>query len=583
MKEKALFISLALGLTIFALPQLASGADVASPAVILSDTGVADANDALKNASKLMHSGDIAGGKSAISEYLQSPSAKKLDNQQLGVFYQRLSKLLITVDRKADSDAAWAQAVIYFSKVSTDVPQVEIKDLKDLQEKSAETAKPLLEIAQAKLDSNSTIVLSPDKGAADDLKNKLLQDAQKKLNDELIKKLGTGKIKQLQEHVISSGTNGKISSKALIESSPAQLDEIFRKIEQSATLWKSSGKQSPVDIVIYAHGGLTSEAQAMLTASTQLDWWKANHVYPIFLAWQSGMEEMLSENDGWTVVKEATSPQSLITLAYLKAREISNATADECDQLLEDYASRSIRQLWTDMKVKSLTLFSSEDANSKIDWKSPLLVSSDIPAGILLVSRLEELSKRRPVRIHLVGHSAGSILLTALIDHLAYKKIPIESVSLLAPAITVTEFEARYKPHWEKQDFKRLSIYNLSEENEKTDPNTRVSIFKYHKSLLYLVSRALEPQDAFSKSAEVPLLGMAKCFKNKSYIGAPTDLLTEIKSNKGRLILSPPPASNKALCNADSHGGFGVEPATLDSVLSDIKQSDAIKKFTSIK
>jgi hypothetical protein len=48
-------------------------------------------------------------------------------------------------------------------------------------------------------------------------------------------------------------------------------------------------------IVFYAHGGLTSEADGLWIAYQQLEWWKANGVYPIHFVWETGFLETLKQ------------------------------------------------------------------------------------------------------------------------------------------------------------------------------------------------------------------------------------------------------------------------------------------------
>ena len=60
------------------------------------------------------------------------------------------------------------------------------------------------------------------------------------------------------------------------------------------------------------------------------------------------------------------------------------------------------------------------------------------PVGIDVVKSLERLLEQRKVKIHLVGHSAGSILLGHFLDVLrANGLMRIASCTLLAPACTV--------------------------------------------------------------------------------------------------------------------------------------------------
>jgi hypothetical protein len=111
----------------------------------------------------------------------------------------------------------------------------------------------------------------------------------------------------------------------------------------------------------------------------------------------------------------------------------------------------------------------------------------------------KSLSKmKKPCRIHLMGHSAGSIILGHFARDLA-RFTDIGSIGLLAPACTLKFANATFRPLVEarKLPANKFYIFNLSRENERSD-----SIGPYNKSLLYLVSRA------FEMPRKSPLLGL---------------------------------------------------------------------------
>jgi len=103
------------------------------------------------------------------------------------------------------------------------------------------------------------------------------------------------------------------------------------------------------------------------------------------------------------------------------------------------------------------------------------------------------------LEIHLVGHSAGSIILGHLLQVMAARGLDVRvaSVHLFAPACTVQFANRHYAPH--KELMKRLYLSILSDKNERDDNVAAI----YRKSLLYFVSNALEPD------IRTPLLGLA--------------------------------------------------------------------------
>jgi pimeloyl-ACP methyl ester carboxylesterase len=121
--------------------------------------------------------------------------------------------------------------------------------------------------------------------------------------------------------------------------------------------------------------------------------------------------------------------------------------------------------------------------------------------GDLLVTALQNLVQiwGEALEIHLVGHSAGAIIVGHLLDVLAARGLEarVASIHLHAPACTVEFANRHYAPH--EPLMKRLYLDILSDAAERDDTVGEV----YRKSLLYLVSNALEPD------LRTPLLGLA--------------------------------------------------------------------------
>jgi len=117
-----------------------------------------------------------------------------------------------------------------------------------------------------------------------------------------------------------------------------------------------------------------------------------------------------------------------------------------------------------------------------------------------MARELKKLKEEFGCDIHLVGHSAGSILFGHWLDELTKRDLPVESLTLYAPACTI-EFANRHYIKACKKNIilkEKMFIHLMDDEREKAD-----NVAVYKKSLLYLVSRALE------SIHKTPLLGMA--------------------------------------------------------------------------
>jgi len=113
------------------------------------------------------------------------------------------------------------------------------------------------------------------------------------------------------------------------------------------------------------------------------------------------------------------------------------------------------------------------------------------------------------LELHLVGHSAGSIILGHMLGSMAERasiKTALSSVNLYAPACTVS-FACRHYAN-DENVMKRLHLDVLSDKEERDDNVASI----YRKSLLYLVSNALETD------LRTPILGLERV-NDPSYEG----------------------------------------------------------------
>jgi pimeloyl-ACP methyl ester carboxylesterase len=150
------------------------------------------------------------------------------------------------------------------------------------------------------------------------------------------------------------------------------------------------------------------------------------------------------------------------------------------------------RAVWNDMKEKARNAC---DTSRACD---------------LLVTALQNLSAmwEGKLELHLVGHSAGSIILGYLLEVLAARGLAASVVTthLYAPACSVQFANRYYAP--QAAVMQRLYMSILADRQERDD---EVAIV-YRKSLLYLVSDALELDE------RTPLMGLAKAL-DPAYTG----------------------------------------------------------------
>lgn len=284
---------------------------------------------------------------------------------------------------------------------------------------------------------------------------------------------------QAYRHSVVLGNDGRMK-RYLTE------DELTRTLlHQAAGLpdqwFRTQAAGEPRRVVIYAHGGLNSEEAAIQRARAMGRHFLANGCYPMFLVWKTGLLESFAN-----IVTEALGSQPGL------AGGVADWVSEKTDLLIEKTLGRGVaRPLWSEMKENAELAFGSGRG------------------GDLLVTALQKLVATwgDKLEIHLVGHSAGSIILGHLLSSLAARglKERVASIHLYAPACTVQFANRHYAPQAELM--KRLYLHVLSDERERGD-----SIAVYRKSLLYLVANALEVD------LRTPILGLENVFK-EDYAG----------------------------------------------------------------
>ena len=247
--------------------------------------------------------------------------------------------------------------------------------------------------------------------------------------------------------------------------------------------WLKSPKNGGRRIAVYAHGGLNDLTASLERAKVMGPWFEQNSVYPIFIAWQSGVADTIENIIGDLIDDLVSGAQDR------KTRSLVDTVSDARDYLIEATAIVPARPIWSQMKQNAVAASSGDGG---------------MVALARCLARLGE--DYSNLEIHLVGHSAGAILLGAFLDQLAGNRLTARTVSLYAPACTVAFANRTYLPAAEKKviDPKRVVCDVLSNANELDD-----TVGPYGKSLLYLVSRALEP------SHKTPILGMEATWEPK--------------------------------------------------------------------
>ncbi|MCC6869360.1 MAG: C1 family peptidase, partial [Burkholderiales bacterium] len=223
---------------------------------------------------------------------------------------------------------------------------------------------------------------------------------------------------EIRPHVISTGHDGLLDPHGNVGTTAALVEEIVhRDIPRITAGWER------VRIVLYAHGGLVDEASALARVAEYRKAMLAAQCYPLAFVWHS---------DAWSTLADVLADAAGRRRSEGALDASKDFMLDRLDDALEPLARvLGGKRLWDEMKENA--------------------VGATVNAGGGARLVLDALARARyPFELHVVGHSAGSIFLTPLVQlwtasgaigegplagQRGYGRA-IESATLWAPAIT---------------------------------------------------------------------------------------------------------------------------------------------------
>lgn len=346
--------------------------------------------------------------------------------------------------------------------------------------------------------------------------------------------LNSRQLAELKKHVVNLNS-GQFSTDGEFTTSKQEVQAIF---DRHIVEWMEEADQEELDIVFYSHGGLTNEAWGLATAHHQVRWWKENGVYPIFFVWETGLLETI-----WQLIQGRDSGSRGLFDG------IAHAAGELNDRFWESvFRGAQVPTLWAGMKSSARLSF--EDSGGGAG-------NTVLEAVFEFISGLEN-----EVRLHAVGHSAGSIFVSHMIAAASeYEDFPkFESGHFLAPAISNDLFRQTLMPligRTDSDQLKHLSIFTMSDGLEKKD-----TVGPYRKSLLYLIYHALEAEkQTHILGLEHSLYAEGDMADFFGLIGADSNLTDVVFSKTAEN------APSKSRSQSTKHGDFDDDAFTMESVL----------------
>lgn len=342
----------------------------------------------------------------------------------------------------------------------------------------------------------------------------------------------------LRPHIISVGNDGGFRTDGTYGTAASDANEIIGEDFPRLTR-----KWSKKRLLLYAHGGLVGEETAVQRVADYRTALLDREVYPLAFIWKTDFWSTLTN-----IIQDALGrrrPEGLLS-------DAKDFMLDRLDDALEPIArALTGKAQWDEMKENAV-----------------LATESRKGAVRHVLGLIADLSKRVDgLELHVVGHSAGSILHGPLISRLTGTPrsgglgIPVASCTLWAPACTIAFFREHYLPAIQAGRVRRFGLFTLTDKAEQDDNCASI----YHKSLLYLVSNAFEnvPRLPLARDG-VPILGMEKFVRSELKGIVPSKVAQWVLAPNGAGVGSPDASTSTA------HGAFDDDPATLQATLARI-------------
>ncbi|MCW1968766.1 MAG: hypothetical protein KIH69_011705 [Anaerolineae bacterium] len=332
----------------------------------------------------------------------------------------------------------------------------------------------------------------------------------------------------LSNHLISLGNDGKLIEKGKFATTPDDINTKIKHMLESTRTWHKKR------VMLYAHGGVVSEADAVKWADKQLKTFLDAEIYPFFFVWHS---------DPWSTFRSAVRRDIRSWLGFESFE--ANLQA-KINQTSERLASALRHKTWLQMKHNA----------------SHATIHPQGGARLLIAELADKILNNTPLELHLTGHSAGGVFhapLTQLIAASGFIStgqmrgqggfgLKLKTVNLWAPGCTNEVFTTCYQPYL-GNSVERFSLFTLPDQQELAEKMSLIGDLGYQGSILYLVSKAFEPVQ------DTPILGMAKWIEQDAALKS---LLNQL--NAWHLSGGP-------LSSAHTHGAFDDDLLTVTSTI----------------
>jgi hypothetical protein len=332
--------------------------------------------------------------------------------------------------------------------------------------------------------------------------------------------------REISPFIIDMENNGRLSQSGRFRTQESDIHSLLKDMIPKARQDWGLEANEVIDVAIYAHGGLVNEEAAAKSAAKWIPALYKAQIFPIFFFWETGLFKTLSNIFDDCIRNQPRPAGGLLS-------EISDWWNHRVERLLAAPSTK----VWSEIKENARLISTNPKGGGKLLYE----INKEI--------RPQPLSPNS-ARLHLIGHSAGSIVHSHVAQELAAAKWSFSTVNFMAPAVNVTDFRKTLLPLIDSGQVARYNQFHLQDEAERKDPTCR-SILFYGNSLLYFVSEWAEG------GKRMPILGMERFFKS------------EFPKPPKNVVVHTPAAIKSSV---STHGGFDDDDVVLSRVIRCIKE-----------
>jgi hypothetical protein len=214
---------------------------------------------------------------------------------------------------------------------------------------------------------------------------------------------------QINPYIIDLENNGTLSDGGQFATEPDDLRDLLAYyLPEAVRQWELSDNQ-PIDIAIYAHGGLTPEDSAAKTARIWVPALFARKIFPVFLMWETGWDDIL----------KAIAKDALERVKGVAGVSFWGDPKDWLNERIENLVSGLGTLEWDEMKENAKAASHNPDGGLQMLYKE--------------LRKPKHASLRPRLRFHLIAHSAGAVLHAYLGPALVEAGFNVDGAYFLAP------------------------------------------------------------------------------------------------------------------------------------------------------